>query len=193
MKKIVVLFVLVLLFLFAMILKRHSSESVEVSEIEVSVPYLRVVSSLSKKESLEKIVASGGGVLVSSEWEEFKFDLKRIPRISSWQVRAKGKLVVRSQSEDFSGQISIIQDVKGDKQGIFAHSYMDGQSGFLKVFSSEINVIKGDNTIIKVKTRIVYERVIPFWMCDEVDNLVKEHNKSRLDSTMSVIKYLIYE
>jgi hypothetical protein len=176
-----------------MILKRHSSESVEVSEIEVSVPYLRVVSSLSKKESLEKIVASGGGVLVSSEWEEFKFDLKRIPRISSWQVRAKGKLVVRSQSEDFSGQISIIQDVKGDKQGIFAHSYMDGQSGFLKVFSSEINVIKGDNTIIKVKTRIVYERVIPFWMCDEVDNLVKEHNKSRLDSTMSVIKYLIYE
>jgi hypothetical protein len=173
------------------VLRRHRSESVESAEVELSTPYLRVVAVLAKKESLEEIVSSGGADLVSRSWEEFKFDLKRIPRISSWEMRGVGRFVVRGNSEDFDGEAEILQRVEVDRSGLVVRSSMVEPCGFVVAHETELSIDNSKRPVLSGRSRIVYERVVPFWMCDEVDRRVAEHNKSHLYAMLRTIKSLV--
>jgi hypothetical protein len=171
----------------ALILKKHRSESVETAEIRLSVPYIRAVSALSKKENLESFVSSGGARLVSREWDEFKFDLKRVPKISTWELKGTGRFVVRGSSKDFKGEATMLQRVEINKEGINISGSMQERSGFVVEYRTDLGISNQKTPILKARNELVYERIIPFWMCSEMDRMVSEYNRSRLDSLISVM------
>ncbi len=175
------------------VLKRHRSESSESAEAQLRVPFLRAVAKMAKKESLEAVVSSGGAELVSRSWEEFKFDLKRIPRLSSWELKGVGRFVVRGNSQDFDGKAEILQKVDMDKSGFRVKSSMVEPSGFVVAHDAELLVSNSSTPVLSGSSRIVYERIVPFWMCDEVDRRVADHNKSRLYAMLRTIKSLAEE
>lgn len=175
------------------VLKRHRSESVESAEVEISAPFLKAVATMAKKESLEAVVSSGGADLVSRSWEEFKFDLRRIPRISSWEMRGVGRFVVKGNSEDFDGEAEILQKVEVDRSGLVVRSSMVEPCGFLVDHETELVMKNSKGVVLTGSSKIVYERLVPFWMCEEVDRRVAEHNKSRLYAMLRTIKSLLEE
>ena len=154
---------------------------------------MRAVAKIAKKESLEAVVSSGGAELVSRSWEEFKFDLKRIPRLSSWELKGVGRFVVKGNSQDFDGKAEMLQRVDMDKYGFRVKSSMVEPSGFVVAHDSELVMKNSKGVVLTGSSKIVYERLVPFWMCEEVDRRVAEHNKSRLYSMLRTIKSLAEE
>lgn len=169
-------------------LKRHRSESVESAELELSVPYIRATMGLGKKESLERIVASGGAELVSREWEEFDFGLRKPPRLYSWELKGRGRFIVKGHSSEFKGEATMIQRVEIDREGVSVHASMENRSGFVSEYETDLSVTNSKRPLVRVKSRIVYERIVPFWMCDDIDRKVIEYNKSRLESMVESVR-----
>jgi hypothetical protein len=189
----------ILLFLFVSLLiaspllalRRHRCESVEIAEIVVDSPYPRVVMELSKKSSLESIVASGGGKILERSWDEVTMDLKRVPRLSSWEVKLRGKFRVEVSSEDFSGKTTVGQEMTAKRSGIKVESITLEPCGFVSAHETSLTVSNSQPSRVSATNRIVYERIVPFWMCKEVDRRVVEYNKSRLDSMMTAIRSIL--
>jgi hypothetical protein len=176
---------------FLLSLRLHRSESCEAVEVSLSEPYLRALASLGRKSSFESIVAAGGGSLVERSWDEFKFDLGRVPRLSTWEVRGHGKFKVRSQARDFSGEMELMQDVEADKHGIEVSSRLARPCGFVKAYETKTSIRNETPVAFRVENRIVYERLIPFWMADDVDNLVRDHNKKKVEAVAEVIRSIV--
>lgn len=176
---------------FLSCLRLHRSESVESVEVALPQPYLQVLAALGRKSSFESIVAAGGGALVGRSWDEFKFDLGRVPRLSSWEVRGRGRFRVRSQSGDFAGEMELIQDVEADRQGIRVASLLCKPCGFVKQYETMTCITNKDPVAFGVESRIVYERRIPFWMTGDVDRMVREHNRQKVEAVAGVVKSLV--
>lgn len=172
-------------------LRRHRSESVECVEASLSRPYPRVLLALGQKSSFESILSSGGATLVSKEWDDFKVDLRTVPRLSSWEIRGQGRFRVRSESGDFSGEMELTQSVDADRSGIRVLSELPEPSGFVRVCSTETSISNSDPVTIRVEGRIVYERTVPFWACVDVDERVRNHNRRRLEAMVGVIKQIV--
>jgi len=189
----------ILLFLFVSLLiaspllalRKHRCESVESAEIAVETPYPRVVMEISKKSSLESIVASGGGKILERNWDEVAVDFKRVPRLHSWEVKLQGKFRVEVSSEDFSGKTTIGQEMTADRSGVLVENKALGPCGFVSAYETNVVVSNSKPSKVSATNRIVYERVVPFWMCKEVDRRVAEYNKSRLESMMAAMKSIL--
>lgn len=172
------------------ILRRHRSESAETAEADISAPYLKVIASLAEKKNLEAVVVSGGAVLVSREWEKFDFDLQRVPRLRSWELRGKGRFVVKGNSEYFREEATIIQFVEIDKSGVVIKGSFEKPAGFVVEHETELKIENSTTPTLRASSKIVYERVIPFWMCSGVDARVAEHNKSQLYAMIRMIRHI---
>lgn len=173
------------------LLKLHRSESVESAQLTVDVPYLRVVSSLGKKSSLESMVSSGGGELLDRRWDEFVFDLGRVPRLSSWEMKGSGHFSLLVDSEDFTGRMDLEQHALADRSGVSVESKMLGSCGFVKGYETNLKVSNAKPVVVEASSRIVYERLVPFWMCDAVDERVSEYNKKRLYALVRTIRCIV--
>lgn len=172
-------------------LRVHRSESLESAEVVLPQPYLQVLAALGKKSSFESIVSAGGGALVERSWDEFKFELGKRPRLSSWGVHGRGHFRVRSQSGEFSGEMDLIQDVEADRQGIRVSSQLSRPCGFVKQYETKTSVTNGNSVVFSVENRMVYERRIPFWMAGEVDRKVKEHNRQKVEAVVEVVRSIV--
>lgn len=193
-KKVIVLFfVLAVLASPLAVLRRHRSESAETAEANISAPYLRVIASLAEKRNLEAVVASGGAVLVSREWEKFDFDLQRVPRLRSWELRGRGRFVVKGDSQEFHGEATMVQAVDIDRSGVVIKGSLERPVGFVVEHETDMEIANSTSPVLKARSRIVYERLVPFWMCSEVDARVAEYNKSHLYAVVRTIKCLAEE
>lgn len=193
MRRKIILFLVVSLLIASplLALKRHRCESVVSSEITVDEPYSRVVMELSKKSSMESIVSSGGGKILEKSWDEVTVDLKRVPRLHSWEVKLSGKFRVEVSSDDFSGKTTVGQEMTADRSGIEVESKTLEPCGFVSSHETSLKISNTQPSKVSATNRIVYERIVPFWMCAEVDKRVAEYNKSRLDSMMAAIESIL--
>ena len=166
----------------------HRSESFEVVEVPLSSPYLKVVAAMGKKASFEAVLESGGSKLVERNWDEFKFDLREMPRLSSWEMKGRGKFKVRSSINEFSGEMAIEQTMRADRSGVVVESKLSSPCGFVKQHDT-VTIIKNSRpTILRIENKFVYERVVPFWMTNEMDSRVAARNRSKVEAMASVIR-----
>lgn len=173
------------------LLKSHRCESVEKAQLTVEVPYLRAVSALGKKSSLESMVSSGGGELLERRWDEFAFDLGRVPRLSSWEMKGSGHFALLVKSDEFTGRMDMVQKVLADRSGVIVESKMSGSCGFVKEYETDIRISNSKPVMVEASSRIVYERLVPFWMCGSVDERVEEYNKKRLYELVRTIRCIV--
>lgn len=168
--------------------RNHRSESFEVVEVPLSNPYLKVVASMGKKASFEAVLESGGAKLVERNWDEFKFDLREMPRLSSWEMKGRGKFKVRSTVSEFSGEMAIEQTMRADRIGVVVESKLSSPCGCVKQHDT-VTIIKNSRpTILRIENKFVYERAVPFWMADEMDSRVAARNRSKVEAMASVIR-----
>jgi len=186
-KYIFLFFILLVVLISFFVFKKHSVESFETVCLELDVPYFRIVSLLSKKESFESIVASGGGKLLDREWKEFKFNLKRIPRISTWEMRGNGEFKVLSDGEAFKGEMLISQKIEMNKNKLWTKSSMTKACGHIVSHETETTINNSDPSILTINNKIVYSRWIPFWYESEVNRRVNEYNKKHIESIKNAI------
>lgn len=172
--------------------KKHRTESVEdISGVKLSSSYIKVVSSMAKKESFERLTSASGGLLVSRKWDEFNFDLGGSFRISGWELKGRGEFVVASNSKDFNGEMRLIQRVELDRKGLRSLLKSAEPSGHIISHDTELEILNSKPPILNIKTKIVYERIIPFWMCDQVDKKVSDYNKNHIASIVKEVKLIV--
>jgi len=171
--------------------KVHRTESVETVEMELASPYLKALASMGQKSSFESILSAGGTKLVERVWDEFKFDLKRAPRLSSWEMHGSGRFKVRSENDDFSGEMEILQTVDADREGIWVSSNLSKANRCVVEYETKTFISNSKPSVVRIENRIVYKRLIPFWMAKEVDSKVREHNKKKLDAIAHAIKKIV--
>lgn len=168
--------------------RTHRTESVECAEATLQAPYLRAVVLLGNKKVLEGVISAGGGELVEREWDEFAFDFAGKPRLSKWEIQAHGRFKVSSSTDEFKGEMTLVQTVAADREGFAAHSEMAKPEGFVKACETLVSVTGSKTTTLKVSSRIVYERLVPFWMAGDVDSRVSSYNKRRAGAMLEVMK-----
>lgn len=173
--------------------KTHRSESSRFEEATLETPYLKVVAAIGKKSSFERILESGDARLEERTWDNFKFDLKSMPRLSSWEMLGKGHFKVLSLSKDFPGSMGVEQDIRADRGGITVDSKIKRPCGFIKEYETKMSISNSRPPVLRIENRIVYERPVPFWMAEKMDSMVDEHNKRRVDSMVEAIRSILRE
>lgn len=168
--------------------RRHRTESVECAEATTQASYLRAVASLGDKKVLEGVISAGGGELVEREWDEFAFDFGAHPKLSNWEISGHGRFKVRSSTDEFKGDMTLVQTVAADREGFTARSEMAKPEAFVKACETSVSVTGSKTTTLKVSSRIVYERFVPFWMAGEVDSRVASYNKKRVGAMLEVMR-----
>lgn len=161
---------------FFILFVRCSATNKSEKRIEVPIPYLKVLSKFSEKNNLEKILASNGGVLVSKEWGKFNFSIARPPFVSTWHVDAEGEFVIKNSSGHINGEFKIFQTVNADRSGIFVVSGLLEPNGYVKKHLTKISIIKNTPVVIDIENEIEYERIIPRWMKNYLEEKVNEYN-----------------
>lgn len=170
--------------------RRHRVESEESAEARLGSSYIKSIAALADKKTMESILEADGAELLEREWEEFHFDLRKIPRLSSWELSGRGKFRVRSSGKNFSGEMSMVQEVHADKSGLKASSRLTKPAGFVRKHETITSITAGSPPVLRVESRIVYERLVPFWMAEDLDSRVREYNKGRVESIVSVVESL---
>jgi len=173
------------------ILKTHRSESVDSVDISLPGPYLRTLMSLGKKSSLESMLESEGGTLMEKHWESFDFDLGKARRLYAWELQGRGRFTVRVSSADFKGDMQMEQKVHADRSGITVDSRLLEPSGFVKENETGVSISNSGVVGVKIRCRTVYQRIVPFWMCDEVDRRVAANNSARAKRMADQIRSIV--
>ena len=171
--------------------KNHRSESSRVVEVSLDAPYLRAVATVGKKASFERILESGGAKLIERTWDDFKFDLREMPRLASWEMRGKGRFRVVSESKEFPGEMEIDQEIRADRKGVLVDSRLSHPCGFVKEYGTTTSIRNSHPPILRIENKIVYQRSIPFWMAKDVDAKVDAHNEQKIQAMIRTIKSIV--
>lgn len=172
-------------------LKTHKTDSIERLEVTLDVPYMKAVRAFEQKSVLEEIVAAGGGELLEQTWDKFDLSFAGRPRSYKWELNASGRFKVRYASDDFSGDMEVLQVVHASRDGTTVHSKLARPEKFIKAHETSTFMNGNRNTVLRVENRIVYERLIPFWMEDELDARVAEYNKKLVRVNLDILKSAI--
>lgn len=160
-------------------------ESVQVVEFSENVPYLEALALLGNKSNLERLVGAAGVEVTGREWDEF--DLGRRHKFSSWEASGRGRFEARSLSGDFRGEMTFLQVVRASREGMEVRSEMSSPCGYVKSHVAEVRVVNSRPVVVRVESRIVYERPLPFWLADRMRTQVGERNKSRAEAVAAAI------
>jgi hypothetical protein len=172
--------------------KNHRSESSRVVEVSLDAPYLRVVAAMGKKSSFEKILESGGARLVERTWDDFKFDLREMPRLASWEMRGKGRFRVVSESKEFPGEMELDQEMRADRKGVLVDSSLSRPCGFVKEYETTTSIRNSHPPVLRIENKIVYQRSIPFWMAKDVDARVDAYNDQKVQAIIGAIRSIVH-
>jgi hypothetical protein len=89
--------------------------------------------------------------------------------------------------------MGLSQSVDADREGIKVVSELPEPSGFVRVCSTKTSISNSDPVRIRVEGRMVYERTVPFWVCGDIDERVRSHNRRRLEAMVGVMKQIVDE
>ena len=103
-------------------------------------------------------------------------------------MKGRGKFKVRSSINEFSVEMAIEQTMRADRSGVVVESKLSSPCGFVKQHDT-VTIIKNSRpTILRIENKFVYERVVPFWMTNEMDSRVAARNRSKVEAMASVIR-----
>jgi hypothetical protein len=157
---------------------RVECRSVEAVDIDFGRPYAAVLMRLGRKESMERMLAANGGVLLEKHWESFDMRLEEPPFISTWSLSAKGTFRIRNSSGHLAEDAEVSQSVSAKKGFLSIESDLSCLGNHIKKHETKISVQGNRNSHGKVENEVVYERVVPFWMETYLKGRVDEYNRN---------------
>ena len=159
---------------FHLYVVNHSSEGRTSNTYLLNVEFAQVKRVMTRKESLEEIVKSQHGRVVSRNWNKINLSSERL--LKNWVVDAEGEFVVLTENPEV-GQLTLHFRQKAviTKDSINSTTQLGYTCGHIKdiVLKTEMRP-EGEQTRVTTDTYLRYERRLPKNWIPYMDSKVQE-------------------
>jgi len=167
----------------------HKSEANLNHEYFLDVNYAKVKSILMRSDILEEIVEAEHGELISKNWSQLTVSFDKIFKNG---IDLKGDLEFSvSKKDENLGEIvlNFNQEFNISKFNCIFKTNLKKSCGYLKNIQTHIEIIpfNQDKTKVVISVIIDYERIIPKYMIEDLDNKVNNSAKKIIENNEKVI------
>lgn len=176
---------------FHLFVVKHSSEGRHSSTYLMNVEFSQAKRILTRKESLEEIVKSQHGRVVSRKWNKINLSSERL--LKNWVVDAEGEFVVVTENPEI-GQMTLHfrQQAVITKTSINSTTYLGYPCGNIKDIVTKTEMVpEGTQTRVKTDTYLRYERRLPKNWIPYMDSKVQEATEIMSEKSHQSISDLV--
>lgn len=177
------------LFGFFNFLIKHEAKADLNNEYFLDVDYAKVKNILMKSDILEEIVEAEHGELVSKEWSNLTVSFNKIFK-NGIDLEGDLEFVVSKKDENLGDVIlKFKQKINISKFNCIFKTSLKEPCGYLKNIKTQIQIVpfNQDKTKIITNVNIDYERIIPKYMIEYVDEKVNNAAKKILENNQKII------
>lgn len=176
----------------------HESHSSEQIEFVIEKPYFQVIKGLATKNSLEKVVEDGDGVVAKKNWKTFNVEIPQIAlRLKEYKMEGELEFIVHQKDPDLGEmKLHFLQKMNLDKHIFSIETELAEPSPKIPVYSKKVEIsplVEEDllKTHFLVKSEVKVRKTIPFFFNDYMDKKVADHNKKDIEQLKSNITKIL--
>ncbi len=191
----ILLFILTILCLAALvfntIFKQRIVRSNVAEQFVVNRPYRAVVLSLSRLDSLEKIVSANQGTVFARTWDRLNFELHRINK-PDWKIDGVGRFSVTSNDPHLGDmELDFVQQIYANPNEMIIETMLIRPCNSLQERSTFISIKKeGNQTRFSIRSVLKIKRRHPPSWQKHVQQVVDDINYQSMKNTASCLKEL---
>ena len=176
---------------FYFLVTTHCSQSSQEDIYYIDQEFDQVRKVLSRKNSLEEIVASQHGEVLHQEWHNLDVSADRL--LGPWDINGFGEFIIKSNDPELGTFVlRFNQTVSISKDTLVSKSSLAEPSGDLKEYNTEMTMTRdGEKTKVACRTSLKYERKIPVnyidYMDQQVDKAVAEGLRTNQEAILSLM------